>query len=293
MSGPALLATAAAGLALSFAIGYALARRLNNYGIVDILWSYAFAAVALLFAAAGSGGGLRRALLAGAVTVWSLRLGTHLLVRIARHHPTEDGRYQRLRTEWAHGFAWRMGGFFQLQALSVVFLALPFFWICRDPAPALRPLEWAGLAVWVIAIAGEAVADAQLAAFKRGVRPSGTEAGGHGTGAGTGTGSGSGLRAGAGGDAGAGPTVCDAGLWRYSRHPNYFFEWLIWVGYAVWACASPWGWTGLLSPASILFLLLRVTGIPMTEAQSVRSKGDAYRRYQARTSAFVPWFPRA
>jgi steroid 5-alpha reductase family enzyme len=263
VSGPALLAAAAAALAVSFAIGYALARRLNNYGIVDILWSYAFAAVAILFAAGGPGWWVRRALLAAAVAVWSVRLGTHLLVRIAHHHPTEDGRYQRLREEWADGFAWRMGGFFQLQAASVLFLALPFFWICRNPAASLRPLEWVGLAVWTLAIAGEALADAQLAGFKRRVR------------------------------AGAESAVCDVGLWRYSRHPNYFCEWLIWVGYAVWACASPWGWLGLLSPASILFLLLRVTGIPMTEAQSVRSKGDAYRRYQARTSAFVPWFPRA
>jgi steroid 5-alpha reductase family enzyme len=281
VSGAAQLAAAAAILAVSFAIGYAVARRLDNYGIVDILWSYAFAVVAILLAAGGSGWWVRRALLAGAVAVWSVRLGTHLLVRIARHHPTEDGRYRRLRAEWADGFAWRMGGFFQLQAVSVVFLALPFFWICRNPAPALRPLEWVGLAIWALAIGGEALADAQLAAFKHRVRPGRAKSTGPAEGADSGPGT------------GEGSAVCDAGLWRYSRHPNYFFEWLIWVGYAVWAGASPWGWLGLLSPASILYLLLRVTGIPMTEAQSVRSKGDAYRRYQARTSAFVPWFPRS
>jgi steroid 5-alpha reductase family enzyme len=84
--------------------------------------------------------------------------------------------------------------------------------------------------------------------------------------------------------------VCDVGLWRYSRHPNYFFEWLIWVAYFLFAAASPWGWLGILSPVAILFLLLKVTGIPMTEEQAVRSKGDAYRRYQKTTSAFVPWF---
>jgi steroid 5-alpha reductase family enzyme len=86
--------------------------------------------------------------------------------------------------------------------------------------------------------------------------------------------------------------VCTRGLWRYSRHPNYFFEWLIWVSYAVFALSAPWGWIGLIAPASILYLLLRVTGIPLTEQQSIRSKGAAYLRYQQTTSAFVPWFPR-
>src|SRR5208282_6572063 len=87
--------------------------------------------------------------------------------------------------------------------------------------------------------------------------------------------------------------LCQHGLWRYSRHPNYFFEWLVWVAYFVFACASPWGWLAAVSPACILALLLRVTGIPMTEEQSLRSKGEAYRRYQARTSAFVPLPTRA
>ena len=86
--------------------------------------------------------------------------------------------------------------------------------------------------------------------------------------------------------------MCDAGLWRYSRHPNYFFEWLIWVVFFVFALASPRGWVAVIGPASILYLLLRVTGIPLTEEQSLRSKGEAYRRYQRTTSPFVPWFPK-
>ncbi|HEX3730690.1 MAG TPA: DUF1295 domain-containing protein [Opitutaceae bacterium] len=86
--------------------------------------------------------------------------------------------------------------------------------------------------------------------------------------------------------------VCRAGLWRFSRHPNYFFEWTVWVGYFVLACGSPGGWIGVISPAAMLWLLLRVTGIPMAEQQSLRSKGEAYRQYQRTTSAFVPWFPR-
>jgi steroid 5-alpha reductase family enzyme len=81
-------------------------------------------------------------------------------------------------------------------------------------------------------------------------------------------------------------------LWRYSRHPNYFFEWLVWVAYALFALASPFGALALICPMVMLYLLFRVTGIPATEAQAIRSKGDDYRRYQASTSVFVPWFPR-
>ena len=81
-------------------------------------------------------------------------------------------------------------------------------------------------------------------------------------------------------------------MWNYSRHPNYFFEWLIWVAFAFFALAAPYGWIGLIAPALILYFLLRVTGIPATEAQALRSRGEEYQRYQRTTSAFVPWFPK-
>jgi len=254
---PVLLsAEALAALCAAFAVVYGIARWIDNYGIVDIAWSYAFGALSAIYALFGAGWPVRRALVAAMVSVWSLRLGTHLLVRIARKHPEEDGRYRQLRKDWGSLFLLKMAGFFQLQALSVVLLGIPFLAACSNPEAAIGSLEWMGAVLWTIAISGEALADAQLAAFKR--------------------------------DKGNAGKVCDAGLWRYSRHPNYFFEWLIWVSYFAFACSSPWGWVGILSPACILFLLLRVTGIPMTEEQSVRSKGDAYRRYQERTSAFVP-----
>jgi steroid 5-alpha reductase family enzyme len=256
-----LSAEALAALCAAFAVVYAVARRIDNYSIVDIAWSYAFAALAAIYALLGGGWPVRRAMVAAMVTAWSLRLGTHLLVRIARKHPVEDGRYAQLRKDWAAGFTSRMAGFFQMQALSVVLLGIPFLAACSNPVPSVGALEWAGAALWLVAISGEALADAQLSHFKRDPQSAGR--------------------------------VCDAGLWRYSRHPNYFFEWLIWVSYFVFGCASPWGWIGIISPACILYLLLRVTGIPMTEEQSVRSKGDAYRRYQERTSAFVPLPTRA
>ena len=251
---------AAAALMAAFALVYVLARRLDNYGVVDIAWSYAFGAAALSYALLGPGWPVRRAVIGALATAWSLRLGTHLLVRVSRHHPDEDGRYRQLRRDWAAHFNARMAGFFQMQALSVVALSVPFLVACRNPDTGLHPLELAGTALWLIAITGESLADAQLATFKRDPANRGK--------------------------------VCAAGLWRVSRHPNYFCEWLIWVAYFVFACASPWGWVSIVSPACILWLLLGVTGIPMTEEQSLRSKGEAYRRYQMATSAFVPWFPR-
>jgi len=251
-----LSAEALAALCALFAMVYALARRIDNYGIVDIAWSYSFGLLALIYALFGAGWTVRRALIAAMVVVWSLRLGTHLLVRIARKHPEEDGRYRELRREWGAAFKLKMAGFFQMQAVSVIFLGLPFLAACMNARQALGPLEWCGAGLWLVAISGEALSDAQLSAFKKSHRDAGL--------------------------------VCDAGLWRYSRHPNYFFEWMIWVSYFLFACASPWGWVAILSPACILYLLLRVTGIPATEAQSIRSKGDAYRRYQERTSPFVP-----
>jgi steroid 5-alpha reductase family enzyme len=259
---PALLLalSALAGLAGVFALLYLVARRIDNYGIVDIAWSYAFGVIALFYALLGPGWSGRRALIATLTLIWSARLGTHLHLRVMGHHPVEDGRYRQLRKDWASGFGRRMFWFFQMQAASVVLLGLAPLLAALNPAPGFHPLEWAGASLWLVAVLGEAVADHQLAAFKR--------------------------------DPARRAGVCDAGLWRYSRHPNYFFEWLIWVSYALFALASPHGWLALLGPAGILYLLLRVTGIPLTEEQSLRSRGDAYRRYQQTTSAFVPWFPR-
>ena len=118
----------------------------------------------------------------------------------------------------------------------------------------------AGAVASAIGIVGEAIADAQLARWRR--------------------------------DVGNRGRVCDVGLWSWSRHPNYFFEIVVWVGHALYALAFPWGGLALLAPALLLASIFKVTGIPATEAQALRTKGDAYRTYQARTSAFIPWPPR-
>lgn len=145
-----------------------------------------------------------------------------------------------------------------MQALSNVVLSIPFLFACVNPSPELSILEKGAAILWLVSITGEAVADRQLQVFKKNPANKGK--------------------------------VCDVGLWNYSRHPNYFFEWMIWVSYFLFACASPYGWLSIICPVSILYLLFKVTGIPMTEEQAIRSKGEAYKKYQQTTSAFVPWF---
>jgi len=256
-----LLLFAAAVLALGLmAVAFLIARRIGNFSIVDIAWSFNFTPLALTFALLGSGVPLRRVLVAGMVALWSLRLTVHLARRIAALHPVEEGRYLELRRLWSDDVNGRFFRFFMLQGLLNAGLSTPFMFACLNPSPAPHPVEIIGLLVFALSLTGEAVADAQLDAFKK-------EASNRGK-------------------------VCGAGLWRYSRHPNYFFEWLVWCGYALVATPVPFGWVSWACPALMLYFLLRVTGIPATEAQTVRSRGEAYLEYQRTTSAFVPWFPR-
>lgn len=261
MSALSLLFLALTSACAGFALLFLIARRLGNFGIVDIAWAIGFAPVAALYGYCGRGALARRLLITTMAVLWSMRLGGYLAVRVLGHLRTEDGRYQQLRREWAPHLNAKMFAFFEFQALLLAALSLPFLLAARNPAPRLSPLEFGAAALWLLALCGEALADAQLAAFKR--------------------------------DPGNRGRVCDRGLWRWSRHPNYFFEWLIWVAFALFALASPLGWAALTCPVLMLFFLLRVTGIRYTEEQLLRSKGSAYRAYQQRTSAFLPWPPRS
>jgi steroid 5-alpha reductase family enzyme len=231
--------------------------RLRNAAIVDVGWAAGLPILAGWYAWALAGG-TRGWLLAAMVAVWGSRLATHLMVDRVVGQP-EEGRYRELRRRWKTRLGIKFFVFFQAQAVLDVLLAVPFLLASRAGGqPGVVGLIAAAL--WLLAMSGEALADRQLAAFKRDPLNRGR--------------------------------VCENGLWRYSRHPNYFFEWLVWVAYALYATTAPYGWAGWLSPALILFFLFRVTGIPETEAQAVRSRGEAYRRYQRTTSAFVPWFRR-
>jgi steroid 5-alpha reductase family enzyme len=234
---------------------------LKNAGLVDPGWSAGLGLIALLYAALGPGWEPRRAVAGAMGLLWSVRLTAHLAARM-RGKP-EEGRYRALRAAWeaaGHDVPGRFLFFFLAQGLLDVLLSLPMLLAVLNPAPQFSVWEVAGAAVWLVAIAGESVADAQLERFK-------SDPAHHGR-------------------------TCDTGLWRFSRHPNYFFEWLVWVAWSVFALGSPWGPLAVLCPALMLFFLLRVTGIPATEEQAIRSRGEAYRRYQRTTSAFIPWFPK-
>ena len=251
-----LLATAFASLLL-LAV-WVLAWRINNLGIVDIAWSFGFLPIVLGFAALAHGDPGRRWLMAGMAGLWSIRLASHLGIRVIGHHPQEDVRYVRLRADWGAAARHQSLVFFAFQAAILAGLSAVFLVPCLNPRPGITPLEWSGVAVWLVALAGESLADRQLRNFRANPANRGK--------------------------------VCRAGLWNHSRHPNYFFEWLVWVGFFLFAWDSSGGCFTVFGPGVMLFFLLRVTGIPLTEELSVHSKGDAYREYQRTTSAFVPWF---
>jgi steroid 5-alpha reductase family enzyme len=243
-----------------FTFTWWLSRKLDNYSFVDVTWSYALGVVAPIYAAFGTGAELRRWLAASIAMLWSIRLGTYLCLRVARHHPHEDVRYTVLREKWKDRLSWNFFLFFQAQGILILLLSAPIFLACLNKRNELSAIEIIGLAVWACGFIGESVSDLQMNAFKRDPSNRGK--------------------------------VCQSGLWRYSRHPNYFFESVIWFGFWLFACGSPYGWITFYAPAMILYFLLRVTGIPLTEECAVKSKGDAYREYQRTTSAFIPWFRR-
>jgi steroid 5-alpha reductase family enzyme len=260
MSVLSLLGLALVLVAIVMGIVWWTSVRIRNAGIVDIAWSANFALLALLYAACGEGWEVRRGLVLALGGLQSIRLASYLYRRVMGHHPEEDGRYRELRESWGGNVELKFLAFFQFQGVTNVLLSLPFAIAAANPSPALHPLEILGVVLWTIGFAGEAIADRQLDAFRRDPANRGR--------------------------------TCRVGLWRLSRHPNYFFEWLVWVAYFVFASGSPWGFVTVYCPAVMLWFLFRVTGIPATEAHALRSRGEEYREYQRTTSAFVPWFPR-
>ncbi len=234
-------------------------RRLRDAGVVDVGWAGCLGAAAVCLGLFLDGAPVQRALAALVGGVWGSRLAWHLLSDRVLGRP-EDGRYRALREHWGARADAHLLWFFQVQALLVALLALPFALVARSPATELAPVQWAGVLLFALAQGGVALADRQLARFR--ARP---EHRGR---------------------------TCRAGLWRLSRHPNYFFEWLVWCAFALLALPAPGGVWALAVPALMLLLITKVSGIPWTEAQALRSRGEDYRRYQRTTSAFIPWFPR-
>ncbi len=232
---------------------------MRNAAIVDAGWGGGLALLGVLYAFMGAGWTPRRIAIASMASVWGLRLALYLLFTRVIGHP-EEGRYVELRRQWRSNIPLKFLLFYEFQAVLCVVLATPFLLASQDSTPGFSVLEYAAAILWTVAIVGEITADMQLHAFKSN-------------------------------SANRGKT-CRVGLWNYSRHPNYFFEWLIWVAFCLFAIDSKYGYLSLIPPALMLYFLFRVTGIPATEAQALRTRGEDYRRYQETTSAFVPWFPR-
>lgn len=243
--------------ALAMTIGWAVQYRSRNASMVDLIWTASMGLAAVFYAATSQGSPFFRVLVVALGGLWSLRLFVHLFRRV--HGSDEDGRYAYLRKHWGDNQLYFFL-FFQGQALFTALLSLPFLAVAWNPQPVSR--LWTALAVviWLISVAGEGLADRQLSRFKSEGHPGKT---------------------------------CRRGLWRYSRHPNYFFEWTQWFTYTLLAWDSPGYWLVWVGPVLMLVFLYRFTGIPFTEQQAVRSRGDDYRRYQRHTSPFVPWFPKS
>ena len=237
---------------------YLLQRRSNDATAVDAGWATSLVVIAVLAAALGPGDLSHRVLIAVVAGLENLRVALVVSRRIGKG---EDTRYQELRRRWRERGREQstFAIFYEAQALLAAILALPFVLAVFNAHDGLEPVEWIGAALWLVAFAGGTLSDEQLRRFKSDVRFTGQ--------------------------------TMRSGLWRYSRHPNYFFQSLAWVSYALIASAAPWGWLGFLSPLLIIPLILFVTGIPPAEEASLRSRGDDYRRYQRETSVFIPWFP--
>ncbi|TAL83024.1 MAG: DUF1295 domain-containing protein [Rhodanobacter sp.] len=236
--------------------GWRWQRPRANAGIVDVLWASGLGGSAVLFALIGDGAPWPRLFLAVLGGLWGMRLARYLWSRV-RDEP-EDGRYRNLRTHW-QGSQLKFFLFFQFQALLIVLFALPFLAVSRNP-DALGPWMFIGAAIWLLSVLGESVADRQLARFRS--NPANRA------------------------------LTCRSGLWRYSRHPNYFFEWLHWFAYVCLALGSPLAWLAWAGPLVMYVFLRWISGIPFTEMQALRTRGDDYRAYQRSTPMLFPWFPK-
>jgi steroid 5-alpha reductase family enzyme len=260
MPPPLLLPVVAlAPLSLVMAALWARQRRTQDAGWVDAAWTASLGALPALYALAVDGVVWRRVFVAALAGVWAARLLSHLVPRLARG--PEDGRYRALRERWGPRTDRLMLGFFLAQALVAALLSYAHLLAMSAPAESLRAIDVAALALFTAGVVGEAVADRQLARWIADPAHRGR--------------------------------TCRAGLWRFSRHPNYFFEWIHWSCWPLLAWGGAHAGWAALAPLVMLLLLLFVSGIPPSEAQALRSRGADYRRYQRATSAFVPWPPRA
>ena len=260
-----LVALVGLGLLATMTCAWLTQRAVSNVGWVDVFWTLGTGAAAVLLSLASIDGqpSPRQLLVAVLAAVWSLRLGLYVALRVART-PEEDRRYTDLREQWGSAFQAKLLPFVLLQAPVGLLLALAIMLAARNPRSELGWRDGLGALILIAAIAGEGLADEQMRRFKASKPPKGA--------------------------------INDRGLWAWSRHPNYFFEWFGWLAYPVisWPSHSVYliGWAAWGAPVLMYLVLDRGTGVPPLEAQMLKSRGDAFREYQSRTSRFFLWPPR-
>ncbi|WP_293906332.1 DUF1295 domain-containing protein [Phenylobacterium sp.] len=235
----------------------------ENGGWTDVFWSWgtgATLAAAALCPIPGATPTMRQWLVAGLMAVWGLRLGLYITPRVMTH--PEDARYAAFRVTWGKRYGLNMLFVTLPQAPATALLSLSVILAARRPDPGLDLRDALGVAVFLVAIVGEYLSDNQMKAFR--------------------------------GDPANRGRVMDRGLWAWSRHPNYFFQWLGWVAYPVIALdpARPVTWLSLAAPAVMYGLLRYVSGVPPLEEAMVKTRGDLFRSYQGRVSAFFPLPPK-
>lgn len=227
-----------------------------NAAWADVVWAFSTAGGGIALALQSDSPVGRRVLAAVLAGAWGLRLGMYMTARLKRHG--SDSRYESMEQRYAARLQRFYFGFFLLQGVVAALFSLPVMAAAVGPWPSV----WAigGGVVVILGIVLVTVSDLQLAGFKR----TNTD-----------------------------PTaLCRRGLWSWSRHPNYFFEWLTWCGWAIMAADGSGWWIGSGGAAIMLLFLLKVSGIPHVERESIRRRGDAYRAYQRETSMFIPLPPK-
>jgi steroid 5-alpha reductase family enzyme len=245
---------------LMMMIGWLLSLVLKNVTVVDSLWGLGFIIIVWLTFFLTDGFFGRKLLIALLVTFWGLRLSSYLTWR--NWGKAEDPRYGSWREKSGRHF-WIVSLFkvFLLQSVFLWAISLSLQYGVASKTPAtITWLDLCGVSLWTVGFIFEAVGDWQLAAFKSNPANKGK--------------------------------VMDRGLWAYTRHPNYFGECLIWWGIFFIALSAPTSWWTILSPLTITAVLLKMTGIPLTEKTMI-SHRPGYNEYIQRTNAFIPWFPKA
>jgi len=236
-----------------------LQRRSPNAVLADVGFCIGLIMVMTWYMIVIPGNPLRQALVGAMGGIYALRLGWHRF-RHRVYGKIEDHRYQTLRNRWGTKAPFYFFLYFQGQALAIAIFSIPFLVLIHNPRPNLSLWEFLGIGLWTLAITGETLADGQLERFRREPANQGK--------------------------------TCRAGLWHYSRHPNYFFEGTHWCAYVIMSIGAPDGWLTWIGPLLMIWALLKITGVPFSEAQAVTSRGDEYREYQQTTNAFIPWFPK-